>query len=250
MPASTRARSWVGDEVLGPIVQTILARRMRQPYGCCDVGHHGGSPSGTSPRSTEQSSSAVDTSGCRTPWAAGRTAARCGQTVSGRSVGRDRARQRARAGEPRVDAGGGGTALGDGPDDERLPTTGVAGDEDARDRAHEVLVAPDVAALVELDAELLDDARALRAEEAHREEDELGGDLALGAGLGAQPAVDELDLGETQGRDVAVVVADELGRAHGVDPLAALLVGARDAVEHRVGRPRLGARGGPPPAAA
>ena len=60
-------------------------------------------------------------------------------------------------------------------------------------------------------------------------------------GLGGWAAVDELDLGEAQRRDVAVVVADELRRAHGVHPLAALLVGARDAVEHRVGGPRLAA---------
>ena len=132
-----------------------------------------------------------------------------------------------------------GPALGDGPHDERLAAARVARDEDAGDRAHEVLVATHVGALVEVDAELLDDTRALRAEEAHREEHQLRRDLALGARLRRHLPVDELDLGEAQRGDVAVGVADELGRADGVDALAALLVRARDAVEHRVGRPRL-----------
>ncbi len=46
-------------------------------------------------------------------------------------------------------------AFGDRPHDERLTAADVTGDEDAGHRAHEVGVAPHVAALVELDAELV-----------------------------------------------------------------------------------------------
>ena len=48
----------------------------------------------------------------------------------------------------------GGAALGDRPDDERLAATGVAGDEHAGHAGHVGVVAGDVAARVELDAEL------------------------------------------------------------------------------------------------
>src|SRR6476660_1977067 len=116
-----------------------------------------------------------------------------------RPVGRrDGPREGARPREPGVDSGGRGASLGDGPDDERLSATGVAGHEDAGDRAHEVLVTADVAALVEVDPELLEHTAPLRSEEAHREEDELRRDLALRARLGGGAAVDELDLGQAQ----------------------------------------------------
>ena len=110
----------------------------------------------------------------------------------------------------------------------------------------------DVAALVELDAELLEQTRALRADEAHREQHELARQLEVGALdlLERHAAVDELllDLVGTQRAHVAVVVAEEALGVHRVHALAALFVGGRDAVDHRVGRPRhrLDARVGRP----
>src|SRR5690606_37789836 len=137
----------------------------------------------------------------------------------------DRGRQGAGSGQVAVDASGGRAALGDGPDDQRLAAAGVTGDEDAIDIGGEVRVTGDVTALVQLDAELGDQAVGdVGAGEAHGEGDQLGGDLPLGAGLLGQPAVDELDLDEVEELDVAVLVALEVGGGDGVDPLAALLV--------------------------
>jgi hypothetical protein len=51
---------------------------------------------------------------------------------------------------------------------------------------------------------------ASRAEEAHREQHQLGRDLALGALDLLELPVLELDLDQAQARDVAVVVAEEL----------------------------------------
>src|SRR5690606_6477573 len=126
--------------------------------------------------------------------------------------------------QPRVDARGGGPSLGDRPHDERLATTGVTGDEHPLDAAHVIQVAPDVPALVELDAQLLDQALALRSREAHRQQHELRGDDLLAAGDLLEATVDQLDLHESQAADVTLVVPDELLRRDRVDPLAALLV--------------------------
>src|ERR1700710_1414445 len=71
---------------------------------------------------------------------------------------RNRGGQVGGAGEPGVDRGGGGATLGDRPDDQRLAAARVAGDEDAVDRGQVAVVARDVAAVVELHAELLDQA--------------------------------------------------------------------------------------------
>ena len=62
-----------------------------------------------------------------------------------------------------VDAGGGFAAFGDGPDDQRLAAAHVAGGEDSWDRAHVVRVRGDIAARVEIDAELLDHSALHRA---------------------------------------------------------------------------------------
>jgi hypothetical protein len=59
------------------------------------------------------------------------------QTTSGRSVGlMGRGSGDGRPMQPGVDAVGGGSPLGDRPHDQRLATTGVAGDEDARNAGH------------------------------------------------------------------------------------------------------------------
>ena len=58
------------------------------------------------------------------------------------------------------------------------------------------VVAGDVAALVELDAELLEQAALLRADEAHRQQHELGRELEVGALDLLEAAVDHLDLVE------------------------------------------------------
>src|SRR5262249_31511828 len=70
-------------------------------------------------------------------------------------------------------------ALVERPDDQRVAAAGVARGEDAGD-ARLVAACLHVAALVALDAELLEE-RELRAEKAHREQDELGGAGLLGA---------------------------------------------------------------------
>ena len=92
------------------------------------------------------------------------------------------------------------------------------------------VVARDVAPLVELDAELLEQALALRADEAHREQHELARQLEVGALdlLERHPAVDDLllDLVRAQRADVAVVVAEEALGVDRVHPLAALFVRA------------------------
>src|SRR5690606_35125485 len=96
---------------------------------------------------------------------------------------------------------------------------------------------------VELQAELLDQTVVpVGAGEAHREGDQLGGDLALGPRPADRAAVDELDLAQVQPLHVAVRVALEVGGGDGVDPLAALLVRRRHLVQHGEGRPRLGRR--------
>ena len=82
------------------------------------------------------------------------------------------------------------------------------------------VVARDVAALVELDAELLEQALALRTDEAHREQHELARQLEVGALdlLERHAAVDDLllDLVRAQRAHVAVVVAEEALGVHRV----------------------------------
>ena len=93
-------------------------------------------------------------------------------------------------------------------------------------RGHELRVADDVAAAVDLDAERVHEPLALRAGEAHGQEDQVGRQLALGALDLLEPAVDPLDLVQEQRADVAVVVAEEPLGVDRVEPLAALLVRA------------------------
>ena len=65
-------------------------------------------------------------------------------------------------------------------------------------------VAGHVAAPVDLDAEGVDQALALRAGEAHGQEDQVGRQLPLGALDLLEPAVDPLHLVQQQGPHVAV----------------------------------------------
>ena len=144
--------------------------------------------------------------------------------------------------QPAVDAGGARAALGDRPHDQALAAAHVAAREDARLAGHEALVARDVAARVELDAELLEHARALRADEAHRQQHQLARQLEVGALDLLELAVDELDLVRAQRAHVAVVVAEEALGVDAVDALAALLVRRRDAEDVGLRRPRIGRR--------
>ena len=115
-------------------------------------------------------------------------------------------------------------------------TPGLAG--------HERRVARDVAPRVELDAEVLEQAGAFGAEEAHREQHELARQLEVGALDLLEPAVDHLDLVRTQRAHVAVVVADEALGVHAVDALAALFVRRRHPEDVGERRPRVGGRAG------
>src|SRR5262249_14209627 len=92
---------------------------------------------------------------------------------------------------------------------------------------HERRVAAHVAALVELDAELLDHPLTLGPDEAHREEHELARQLEVGALDLLETAVDHLDLVRDEGAHLAVVVTDEPLSVDAVHALAALLVGRR-----------------------
>ena len=84
-----------------------------------------------------------------------------------------------------IDGGGGFAAFGDGPDNEGLAATHVAGGEDAFTRGHKV-GGGDIAALVQSEAKLLDHAVADRTEETHGEQHEIDVEGELGAGNGLE----------------------------------------------------------------
>src|ERR1051326_5474219 len=71
--------------------------------------------------------------------------------------------------QPRVDSTRCLAAFPDRPDDERLPGTEIPAREDARNGRHVVAISGHVAALVELDAEIVDRPAALGAEKAERQ---------------------------------------------------------------------------------
>src|SRR5438309_5504379 len=145
---------------------------------------------------------------------------------------RQRGRQVGGAHQVRVDSPGRAATLGDGPDDQRLTPLHVAAGEDAGHARHPVGVAPDGAALGEPDSELLEQARALGAEEAHGQQHQVGVQRELAARDGREvepPALaDQLHADPVQPADVPVGVAGEALGRHGVDALAALLVGRGD----------------------
>src|SRR3546814_10414499 len=98
------------------------------------------------------------------------------------------------------------------------------------------LVSGDVGASVELHAEAFEQALGVRSEEAHGQEHELALDLLVAALDLLEAAVDHLHLVEAQGPHGAVVVAQEALGVDRVHPLATLLVGGGDLVDHRVDR--------------
>ena len=163
------------------------------------------------------------------------------------AVGLDRAGpQRLPAAQPGIHPGRGRPALGDGPHDQRLPAPGVAGDEHAGHRwSCRSRRARRCRARRARRPSCSSRPACCRAEEAHREQHQVGRDLALGARDRLEAAVDacvDLDAARSA-RDAArrssPTNSSVLTRE---DPLAALLVGAGGAVDQRPGRPRVGVR--------
>ena len=83
-------------------------------------------------------------------------------------AGLDRSRQLTGllAGEVLVHGCGAGAAFGDGPDHEALATAGIAAHEHAILGGGELVVAGDVATLVEFDGQLVEDGLGVRVQEA------------------------------------------------------------------------------------
>src|SRR5690606_14617660 len=98
--------------------------------------------------------------------------------------------------EVAVDRGGGGTSLGDGPDDEGLSSAHVTGAEDALDGGPVVGVAYDVAPSVQFHSELFEHALLLRPDESHGQGDQFGGDPTFGPLHGCEAAVGAFDVDE------------------------------------------------------
>ena len=117
--------------------------------------------------------------------------------------------------EEAVALAGGTAALVEGPDHEALAAATVAGGEDIGDAGGiAAVVGLDVGARVALEVERLQQG-LLGPKEAHGEEDELGGDDAVGAGQldgheGSLLVLFPADLDEVDAGDVAGAVADEL----------------------------------------
>src|SRR4051812_34200330 len=127
----------------------------------------------------------------------------------GSGRGRDEGRgEQAVAHEVAVDGGGATASLGDRPHDEALAAAHVAGDEDAGNVRGPV-GAGDVAPRRDVDAELLEQSRTLRTDEAHGEEHQLALELRIGAFDLHELPVDHLDLVVPEAAEVAVVVAEE-----------------------------------------
>ena len=102
-------------------------------------------------------------------------------------AGLDRGRQLALfLGEVLVHGCGAGAAFGDGPDHEALATAGIAAHEHAILGGGELVIASDVATLVEFDGQLVEDGLGVRMQEAHGDEDQIGGQHALGARLASE----------------------------------------------------------------
>src|SRR6266508_5314658 len=153
---------------------------------------------------------------------------------------RDGRRQRSRAFEPLVDGSRRRAAFGDGPHDQALAPAHVAAHEDAVARRRERGVAADIAPLVELDAELLEQTAPVGTDEAHGQQHEITVEVEVGAFDLHEAPVDHLDLVGPQGPQVAVKIADEALGVHREHPLAALLVRGRHAEDERPCRPWVG----------
>jgi hypothetical protein len=134
-------------------------------------------------------------------------------------------------------------SLPDRPDDQRLPAAEVAAGEHAGNARHVVGVRLDVAARVELDAEVRQERALLRPQEPQREEDEVALELELAARdldhLG-RTAVLPLPL-QAHPVQLLHVARGVAGEGLGVDaPVARnpLLVRRRGAQDHRPVGPR------------
>src|SRR5690606_35367208 len=155
-----------------------------------------------------------------------------GQTLS--HVAR-RARDAAGAHQRGVDRAGGLAALPDRPDDQRLAAAGVAAREDAVHAGSKArVVRVDVAALA---ARKPFDRVRLGADEAEREQAEVGFDRQLAAlDLAHRPAL-PLDAHRADALELAAVALEGLGQDREL-PLAALFVRGRGAQDHRPLGPR------------
>ncbi len=202
MPAATSPRMASSELVAGPRVATILARRMR-----------GTLPANGYRRADKQLT--------------------CSRRNRGRQVGR--------AHEVLVDGSRGSTPLGDRPDDQRLPAAGIAGNEDAADidcgtarrdarSPRSVTETPSCSTRPFASGPTKPIARKTKS----------AGISPAGALPGTESALVRLDVDQLQRPHPTVAVVDEALGRDGEDPLATLLVRARDAVGHRVRRPRLG----------
>ena len=152
----------------------------------------------------------------------------------------------------RIDAAGGLAAFADRPDHERLAAAHVAAGEDARHAGACSLVGLDVAALVELQAELGDDAVGLGTDE--NPSPAARGPPARSSRCRAPPSSaagrrcgDPFDVHRLQPGHPARLAEELLGQ-DAPEPLAAFLVRAAGAQLHRPVRPGLVGRAGPPAA--
>ena len=134
-------------------------------------------------------------------------------------------------------------ALGDRPDDQRLAALHVARGEHPRHARHPRRAPPDVAALGEAHAELLEHPVALGPQEAHGQQGQVAGQGELRAGDLAEDRTAilarNLDPDRLEAADAAPRVAEEALRRDRVDALPALLVRRGDAVDVRVLGPRV-----------
>src|SRR5690606_28030710 len=104
-------------------------------------------------------------------------------------------------------------AFADGPDDQRLAAAHVAAREDLLlRRGIAKRVGFDVAAIGELDARLVEHPSLLRAEETHRQQDQVGGQHELAAGDFLHLAVDPFDADAAEAGDLAVLPDHFLGQ--------------------------------------
>ena len=138
-------------------------------------------------------------------------------------------------------------AFGNRPHDERLAALHVAGGEHAGHARHPVLVAPDVAAVGHLDAELrracrCAPGRGIPSPAARGRPSARSRCPATGSNVEAAVLVRHFHLMRVQRRDTAGRVAGELLRRDGIDAFAAFFVRGRHAEDVRPERPRIARR--------
>src|SRR5476649_354367 len=126
---------------------------------------------------------------------------------------RDGSRQVGVAHQETIDAARTAQALGNRPHNQRLAALHVARGEDAGHAGHPVGVAAHGASLGERNAKRVEQAAALRSEEAHRQQDEIGAQseraVRHGAHLEAPVLPHRLHFDAVQGADAAVFARSE-----------------------------------------